>query len=228
MTSTTLSQGKSERGEAVSTKEVVSWLRDRIRIGKFVQGQRLIEADITKATKASRSKVREALQRLETEGLVVIEEFRGASVRSFTSDEVKQIYRTRAVLEGLAAREFAAADAPEAKNKLRALQDELNKWDSTGDHEHFATLNNQWHALIIEESGNDYVRGFVARLTVPIYRILFSTFYNAQRIDAANADHREVTAAIVEGRAEEAEKAMRKHILHGLQALSVIDSHLGG
>ena len=211
--------------EAKATRDVVEWVRERIRLGKFVPGQRLVEADITRDTGASRSKVREALQRLETEGLVQIEEFRGASVRRMTWDEVRQIYRTRMALEGLAAGDFACADAPEAKQALAQIQEQLNQQEHQGDHERFARLNSAWHAQIIDGAGNDYVRRFLARLTVPIYQILFATFYNAQRIDAANADHRRITAAIVEGRADEAERAMREHIEQGLAALSEISSH---
>lgn len=215
----------STPSEPKATRDVVEWVRERIRLGKFVPGQRLVEADITRDTGASRSKVREALQRLETEGLVQIEEFRGASVRRMTWEEVRQIYRTRMALEGLAASEFAASGSAAAKQKLAAIQEELNQQEHKGDHERFARLNSAWHAQIIDGAGNDYVRRFLARLTVPIYQILFSTFYNAQRIDAANADHRRITAAIVEGRVEDAEKAMREHIEEGLAALSEISSH---
>lgn len=215
----------AQRTDATAARDVVDWIRERIRLGRFVPGQRLIEADITHDTGASRSKVREALQRLEVEGLVEIEEFRGASVRRFTWNEVRQIYRARSVLEGLAAAEFAAADAPEAKHALAEIQAQLNEIENKGDHERFARLNGQWHAQIIDGAGNDYVRQFLSRLSVPIYRLLFSTFYNAQRIDSANADHRKITAAIVEGRVADAEQAMRHHIDEGLTALSEIDSH---
>jgi len=204
---------------------VVEWVRDRIRLGRFVPGQRLVEADITRDTGASRGKVREALQRLEAEGLVQIEEFRGASVRKVTLNEVRQIYRTRMALEGLAAADFAAEGSPAAKQELARVQHELDQIAHTGNHERFALLNGEWHRAIIDGAGNDYVRQFLTRLTVPIYRLLFSTFYNAQRIDSANADHRRITAAILEGRAAEAEQAMRDHIAAGLVALSEIDSH---
>ena len=213
------------RSEPTLARDVTEWVRDRIRLGRFVPGQRLIEADITRDTGASRSKVREALQRLEAEGLVQIEEFRGASVRKVTLNEVRQIYRTRMALEGLAAADFASDGSQAAKQELARIQHELDQIAHTGNHERFAALNSEWHRAIIDGAGNDYVRQFLKRLTVPIYRLLFSTFYNAQRIDSANADHRRITAAILEGRAAEAELAMRDHIAAGLVALSEIDSH---
>lgn len=211
------------RKPSVSANDVANLLRESIRRGRFVPGQRLVEIDLIRESGATRSRVREALQRLEAEGIVVIEEFRGASVRSFSEDEVRQIYSARMVLEGLAAREFAAADKPAEKARLAEIQAGMNQWETTGNHDHYARLNSEWHTLIINGSGNSYVRDFLSRLTVPIHRLLFSTFYNAQRIDSANADHKLITAAIIDGRPDDAEMAMRRHIEQGFQALSVIN-----
>ena len=204
---------------------MADWVRERIRSGRLVPGQRLIEADIVRETGASRGKVREALKRLETEGLVRIEAFRGASVKRLGLDEVRQIYRARMALEGLAAAEFAASDDAARKQQLAAIQEELNQQETEGTHDRFARLNDSWHKLIIEGSGNAYVAQFLAHLTVPIYRLLFSTFYTAQRIGLANADHRVITAAIVEGRVADAERAMRLHISQGLDALTDLNAH---
>src|SRR5688500_10449648 len=218
-------KSRAVRAEPLGVSEVMDWIRERIRRGTFVPGQRLVEADIMRELPtATRSRVREALQRLATEGLVTIEEFRGASVKTFSRDEVRQIYRARMALEGLAAGDFAAADARQLKARLAKVQSELNAIEHTGDHERFARLNDEWHRLIIEGSGNEYVRMFVDRLRVPIYRLLFSTFYNARRIDKANAGHQKITDAIVNGRAKEAERYMREHIAEGLDALAELEA----
>ncbi len=89
-----------------SSAEIADWIRERIRNRRFVAGQRLVEFDITRKTGGSRFKVREALQRLEAEGLVSIEEYRGASVRSATMEEVRQLYRARGALEGICTADF--------------------------------------------------------------------------------------------------------------------------
>jgi DNA-binding GntR family transcriptional regulator len=209
--------------EPVSVSGVVEWIRERIRRGRFVPGQRLVEADIMRELSASRSRVREALQRLSTEGLVTLEEFRGASVKQFSRDEIRQIYRARMALEGLAARDFAESEAAELKRRFATVQEELNALEHTGDHERFARLNDEWHRLIIDGSGNHYIAMFVERLRVPIYRLLFSTFYSAQRIDRANAGHRRISEAILAGRGKEAERLMREHIEEGLEALESIE-----
>lgn len=216
---------RSRTSKAAGGSDVAEWIRERIRRGRFVPGQRLVEADIVDQAGASRSKIREALKRLEAEGLVTIEEFRGASVKRIGHDELRAIYRTRMVLEGLAAAEFAAADAPKLKQRLRELQRKMDRWKREGGHERFAALNLEWHELIIQGSGNPYIVQFLPRLTVPIYRLLFSSFYSDQRIDEANADHKRITSAIVAGQADEAESAMRRHISGGLAGVSEINSH---
>lgn len=210
---------------AAGTVQIVDWVRERIRHGGLVPGQRLVEADIVASTGASRGKVREALQRLEAEGLLTIEEFRGASVKKLGRDEVRQIYEARMALEGLAARECAVRADAALRARLHEVQQELNDGEHTGNHDRFARLNQTWHALIIAGSGNEYIAQFLKRLTVPIYRLLFASFYTAQRIASANADHRLITAAIVEGRADAAEQAMRAHIRNGLDALIELNTH---
>jgi len=210
----------------MSADHLVDWVRERIRTGQFAPGQRLIESDIIRQTGASRHKVRDALQRLASEGLVSIEAFRGASVRSMSWDEVKQIYEARMALESFAARQFAAGDDQERKQRLQATQDEMDHWVSQGDHQEFAKLNSQWHGLIVEAAGNDYFRQFLARLTIPIYRLLFTAFYSTDRIATANVDHQKITSAIVAGDADAAERLMREHIQNGLTALSEIDARL--
>ena len=217
---------RNARRDDLAVREIVEWIRQRIRVGRFVPGQRLVEADIMRELPATRSRVREALQRLAIEGLITIEEFRGASVKDFTHDELRQMYRARMALEGLAAGDFAAANSPELKRRLQRIQTELDEIENAADQERFARLNDEWHGLIIEGSGNGFVRMLVERLRVPIYRLLLSSFYSARRVDKANAGHRRITEAIVQGRVKDAERLMREHIAEGLEALSEMELDL--
>lgn len=225
MPATSAAKTQQRKRNPMGAEAIADWVRERIRRGRFVPGQRLVEADLIEQLGASRSKVREALQRLEAEGLVTIEEFRGASVKRIGPDEVRAIYRTRMVLEGLAAAEFAAADEPRLKRRLGEIQESMNRWREGGGHERFAALNSEWHELIVRGSGNAYLVQFLPRLTIPVYRLLFASFYTEDRIEAANADHRKITAAILEGRADDAEAEMRRHISAGLEGVSEISAH---
>ena len=208
-----------------SPADAAKWIRERIRKGRLVPGQRLVEADLVRDSGFSRSKVREALRRLEAEGLVDIEEFRGASVRRLGPDEVRQVYEARMALEGYAAGAFAASRDTALKQRLASLQIELDAAARIGRHDRFTQLNDAWHKLILQGAGNAYVTQFLGQLTVPIYRMLFPTFYARERITQANADHQLVTAAIVAGKAAAAHRAMRARIRSGLQALNELDAH---
>lgn len=208
---------------APTGQEIADWVRQRIRTGRFVPGQRLVEVDIIRQTGASRSKVREALKRLEGEGLVEIEEFRGASVRSSTLDEVRQIYRARMALEGMAAHDFTQNADPAMLARLQALQDQLDACVHERAPDRFGRLNNEWHRLIVEGSGNKVIADHLQRLNVPIHRLLFESFYDEERLQTANADHQAMLALILAGDADGAERAMRQHIGDGFETLARIE-----
>ena len=210
-----------------SGADLADWLRDRIRRGRLVPGQRLVEADISLETGASRSKVREAFQRLETEGLVNIEAFRGASVRRVSIEEIRQIYRARVALEGICAADFTRFAGPEQKAHLLEIQAGLDECVLERAAERFGRLNHDWHNQIIDGSGNNVVRDLLGRLTVPINRLLFESFYDEERLRIANGDHQAITSAIMAGDAAAAEAAMRKHVEDGFETLSNIAGEFG-
>lgn len=203
--------------------EVALWIRNMIRARRLVPGQRLVEVEIIRQTGASRMKVREAFQRLEAEGLLTIEEFRGASVRSASLDEVKLVYRTRGVLEGASAADCARNATPELLARLLAVTEEIEQCVEENRGERFGRLNAQWHSLIMEGGGNFVMKGLVQRLTTPLHHLLFEVFYNSERLRSAAADHRVILAAIQAGDADAAEKAMRQHVENGFLFLSGLD-----
>lgn len=217
----------NEATKIVSAADLADWLRERIRRGRLVPGQRLVEADISGETGASRAKVREAFQRLEAEGLVAIEAFRGASVRRVSIEEIRQIYRARVALEGICAADFASYATAEQKNRLLELQAGLDECVAERAAERFGRLNHDWHKQIIDGSGNNVVRDLLARLTVPINRLLFESFYDEERLRIANSDHKQITQLIMVGDSAGAEAAMRKHVGDGFQTLSHIAGEFG-
>ena len=214
------------RTKGPSAIEIGEWIRSKIRSRRLVPGQRLVEVDIIRQTGGSRPKVREALQRLETEGLVTIEEFRGASVRNASMEEVRQIYRARAALEGICAADFTRRASPEQKQRLAELSVQLEECVEQGASERFGRINAEWHDLLMTGSGNDVIRGLVARLNTPIHHLVFETFYSAKRLRDAVDDHRRVIEAIEAGDPEGAHAAMRDHVENGLSFLRSLDKEV--
>jgi DNA-binding GntR family transcriptional regulator len=206
--------------------DIADWIRNQIRRRRFVPGQRLVEFDITRRTGASRFKVREALQRLAAEGLVEIEEYRGASVRSSSMDEVRQLYVARGALEGICAADFTRRSSPEQRAQLQEIAEAMERAVEQDTPEMFGSLNAQWHGLIMEGSGNLTIRNVVQRLHTPIHHLLFETFYRADRLRSATADHKAILEAIMNNDPEGARAAMSLHIENGLRFLSKLDSAL--
>ncbi|MEN7535578.1 GntR family transcriptional regulator [Aurantiacibacter flavus] len=212
--------------KAPSASEIADWIRTRIRSNRLVPGQRLVEVDIIRKTGGSRFKVREAFQRLTAEGLVEIEEGRGASVRDVSMDEVRQLYSARAALEGLCARDFTRKASQADKDRLEQLALDMESCVADGAPERFARLNAEWHSLFVSGSSNEVIGGIVKRLNTPVHHLLFETFYSGSRLREAIADHRLILDAVLAGDALEAEQAMRRHVLNGLQFLSGLERHL--
>ncbi|MCC7461232.1 MAG: GntR family transcriptional regulator [Gammaproteobacteria bacterium] len=207
---------RARRRKALTMPQLVAWLKQRIMQGLLVPGQRLVEADLIRATGAGRAHVREALQRMETEGFVQIEEFRGASVRRLSPADVQAIGEVREVLEGLAAR--LAATAPlsaVARGHLSRLQRELDEAAARHEIDRYNATNRRYHALIAEQAGNPYATAFLERLRVPILGLQFQAFFASEKELKRNTDHQKITAAILRGDAAAAEAAMRAHIRRG-------------
>ncbi len=213
-------QAHKRKESIVSSAKVADFVCARIVAGQFVPGQRLVEADIMRETGATRGRVREALKRLAVEGLIVIQEFRGASVRRMTREEIDQIYHARAVLEGLCARLVAERAGEETLGQLRALQHDMDRHESKGDSARYAVVNERWHALLISGSGNGIVQTFLKRLRIPIVAAQFRRVFTLQALRKSNARHRRVTDAILAREADLAERRMREHILEVLEDLS--------
>lgn len=207
-----------------STGQLADWILKQIRTRRFVPGQRLVEFDIVRMTGGSRFKVREALQRLAAEGLVQIEEYRGASVRNASMDEVRQLYKARGALEGICAAEFTRLATPEQRAELQRITDELEQVVEQGTTEVFSGLNAQWHGLIMEGSRNPVIRSLVQRLNTPIHHLLFESFYSTDRLRSAAADHRAILRCILDNDAEGAQAAMCRHVEAGYRFLSTLDS----
>lgn len=117
---------RTERGVSAS-KRVEAHLRHAIHAGKLRPRQRIIEEDLAQELKVSRGPVREALLRLERDGLVVTTSRRGTFIRDISLTEIDVIFRMRAKLEGLCVRymrENASGDPAalltQALKKLKA------------------------------------------------------------------------------------------------------------
>lgn len=194
-------------------------IKQQIMQGVLAPGQRLVEADLSRETGASRAKVREALRVLSVEGIVAIEPFRGATVRKLSREEVLEIGRAREALEGLAARLLAERITPKQAAALKALQGELDAAAEAHRYDLYLTLNDRWHRFIFEACGNPFVAEFVDRLRVPTFPLQYRYMYVDPQFLEGNREHARIVAAILARDPERAESEMRSHVARGSAVL---------
>jgi DNA-binding GntR family transcriptional regulator len=198
---------------ATAVDKAVAGIRAKIKDGIYVPGQRLIEADLTRALGVSRGPLREAMWRLAGEGLVKIEPNRGVVVRKLTRREVRDIYDIREMLEGLAARLAAEyIDEPPNRSLLRAARTSAANAAKQGDPYAYLPANEALHDAIVRISGNTELATLLSQLRLPVFRLQFRRLLTSAGMVQSNAEHEEVTAAILKGDPQAAERAMRKHV----------------
>lgn len=215
-----------DSGDALvsATDDVINYVKAGVRNGRLAPGQRLTEAEISEATGASRGYVREALKHLAAQGFVVARHNRGTRIRELSEEELRHNFAAREVIEGLAASLVARSGGAEQLQEILSWQNELDEAAAASDTRKFFTSLGQWHISIVRNSGNPFLEVFMDRLFFAISQLQNMAFHSAALIEELNSDHRKVTAAIVSGDAEGAERLMRGLIAcSGNQMLSVLE-----
>jgi len=203
-----------------SSMKVYEELVKGIVEGKFRLGSVLKEDELAKLFGVSRTPVREALARLEREGLAVK---RGKSymIVPLTAEDVVMLYETRIPLETTAAK-LAAVRASEDHVRemgevIEAIKGEVSKGDP--DPVTLANLNGRFHELVAFASGNKYIVEFLGsiRLRLKIVRVTLFTSYQ-RRVDEAR-EHEEVYQAI---RGRDPDRAYMVMMNHEINVLNYV------
>ena len=199
---------------------VLERFRALILTGEYGPDERLIEEQLAERLGVSRTPVRQALTMLEAEGLVEITPNRGATVCSFSIEDVWDIYDLRAVLEGHAARRAAGRIERRELERLRELAREMEGLPGQfDDHEEeiraLVALNQEFHGTIVEASRNRRLERLINR-TVEI-PLMFKAFYwyTLHERTISNHYHRQILEALENGDADRAEIIMREHVYEG-------------
>ncbi len=194
-------------------------LRAAIVRGDIGPNARLVEAEISTSFEMSRGAVRTALIRLEQEGLVVREPHRGARVRQISDAEAIEILQARAVLEGLAVRQTAERIDDDGAARLQACLARQRELLELGDLLGASDANADLHAALLELSGHGTAQRLIRALSSQTVRYQYRTILIPGRSAASMAEHAAIVAAVVAGKPEDAENAMRSHLFNVAQAL---------
>lgn len=207
------------RNAGVVATEVI---REAIIDGRLAPGERLKEEELARELGLSRTPIREALAVLQAEGLVDAAPNRGATVRAHDGDDLDDLYRLRALLEGYAAGRAATRISSRG---VRDLHESCGRFTALADGEvgDLVKENLFFHNTILEAAGSDRVAGLVRKvIELPLVYKSYIWYSPEQRRISAHY-HRQITRALEARDAERAELVMKEHVF---EARDVLVSHV--
>lgn len=196
---------------------IYATIREAIRGGQVRSGTHLTELDLAAALRVSRTPIREALQKLESEYLLDKSPRRGFVVPTLGLNDIVEIFEIREALLGLAAR-CAAQHANAAELALMAETIiRMERAQATNDSGGLSQASAQFHRVIEQASKNQRLQKLI-RLNsgaMPLYE-----FADPERFEPAIAEHRAIYEAIAAHDVERAERLAQEHSRNALQALT--------
>jgi len=180
-------------------------------------GTMLRESSIGRQLGVSKTPVREALLKLEQDGLVELVPFKGGRVVGYSRRDVREIFELRALLEGACARRAAEHGDAGLLEKLEANVADSTKAMKRKDVEAIIALFDEFDDLIFTQMDNGRVQTLIANLQIHMRRIGKPTTQIPGRIGSSIEQHEAILATLAGGDPDGAEQAMRAHIESVLQ-----------
>lgn len=181
---------------------------------EIAPGARITVDGLVRELEVSHTPIREALGRLEGEGLVVKTHLVGYSAApQITRQHFDELYQLRLLLEPDAARQAARRVDPARMRKLTATAERMRHLDSGRQklsYSGFARLDADLHDQILEIAGNDLIRQTLAHLHIHFH--IFRLMFHARVTEEALGEHETLLVALSSGDEAGAERAMREHI----------------
>lgn len=195
-------------------EQVFANLREAILSGEIAPGARLVETAIAEEMHVSRGPVREALNRLEAEGMVEIRPRRGAFVAQLTKQDVWEIYTLRAALEGLAFRLAGESCSEEDVAHLQAIVKAMGRCAAEADVPGLSALDIQFHESIVELAGHRRLlaewMSIIAQIQLLSRRVI-NTMY--PDLSVVSRRHQKLLDTLVVGSAEQRTQVIEEHIM---------------
>lgn len=204
------------RERRTASDYVADALRTAILDGEFADGEELNQVELATHFKVSRVPVREALRRLQAEGLVSAEAHRRAVVVGFNRKRIEEIFEIRSVLEDYLLER--AAPRIDAK-RIAALSALCDQMDRTRDHNRWLEENIEFHRLLNEPAGSITAVALVDQFSRQVQRYVRRAG-RLERSQEAGAEHRQILVALEAGDVAEARRVLKAHIAATLDRLA--------
>ena len=208
---------RRERGNHVTAEAVYRTLREGIITGLLPAKTRLGEVPVATALSISRTPVREALHRLETERILERSARRGLVVAEVSADDILEVYAVRAAITGLAAQLAAASASQTDVIRLRRLNDDIERAQRGGKVKTAAELNLEFHELLCQASRNRLLLLLMQQVHDTVRRFPGTTLAVRNRAAAALGEHRAMVEAIAAHDTAKAEAIGRAHIERAME-----------
>ena len=194
-------------------------LRKGILQGEIHSGKRLVEETLARKMGASRTPVREALQKLEQENLVCKLPKGGFAVNRITRQDIEEIFGIRSVLESYAA--YLATQRADEKvlEELEKLIRDSKKNLEGNRRENFIELNTRFHDILYRSSKSKRLYQMILNLRDHFYRFRSIILKIEGMPRTSYEDHRKMLVKMRKGDAKAVEKLVRDHILRGRDVL---------
>ncbi len=194
--------------------QIEAFLRQAIIEGELRAGTRLVELEIAREAGTSQAPVREALQRLEQDGLVERKSRTATFVTPIAWEEMHDIFLVRTMVEGLACRRVAQCITDVQCTQLQRLVAKMQVAGLANDIRGVVETDMTFHRLILEWSNNATLLRIWAPLYAQLHRMLVTTHpYFFPSLDQVAETHRPVLEALIAHDSERAAQAIREHIM---------------
>ncbi len=199
---------------------VFNTLRKAILRGNLEPGERLREIHLADKLGVSRTPIREAIRKLELEGLVVMIPRKGAVVAEITEKSLRDVLEVRRALEALAVRLACEKILDEEVEELKASAKAFEKALETGDVTAFAEADVKFHDIIYRATDNQRLIQLLYNLREQMYRYRVEYLKREDSHEMLLQEHQEIIDTIEQRDEERAVKAVCEHIDNQVVAVS--------
>jgi DNA-binding GntR family transcriptional regulator len=191
---------------------VYTHVKDRVLDRTYEGGALLTEGELAEAVGVSRTPVREALLRLEVEGLIKLYPKKGALVLPVSAQEIADVVETRLLVEEHSARKAVPA-SPRLIARLEELLARQKQEAATGDYDAASVTDRCFHAEIVRDGGNEILSKLYDQLRDRQLRMGVAMMHShPDRIAHTLVEHEELLNALRSGDADEAVAVVRRHV----------------